>query len=1406
MPIVPGSARPPHPDAKVIGKLGPDTTVDFILLLRQRPDGQPLPDLDYWQKTPATSHSFPSPYEYAQLYGASQEDLNTVTTFLEARGVIVVDKHAGKRMINVECTALLVRKVFGVDLNTYEAPMPTSMRKFTNMQAVTNRSQDSATQAHRGFEGHVLIPTELTDIVTAVIGLDNRVLGGRNGDPANPVQTTVPTTAGYYNYPTTGASDQTIGVMSLGNYNPNDIASYFAQFSAPWNTGPKAIVNVSVNYSNDPTKPDMETTQDIETSATTGLGCTVNVYTLNNNEAGWAVFLNRVLFPQTENQPNVITTSWYLTNDDSTMGDPSQSGSPANVLSTLFQQCAAIGINIITSAGDSGAQDGVANTGDYVQYPASEPWATCVGGTMIGNVSTTTPVTFDENAWNNSGGATGSGMSRIFPTPSYQTAAGITGFPQQPSNTIVSGKRFLPDVSAMVTFSGFIMNGKGYSYRGTSCSAPFVAGLVASLRSSFGRNLGFLNTLLYQMGSYPYKDTTVGNNQWNTTAPFFNCGPGYDPVTGWGSIDGSRILNGLARLLYSQSLYFNAGKNSFGLNDVQNNHLKWPATLDLNLEGFAPNDLTGIPAPVVTGPLISNHSIAVTVGAQKNEIQTASDVPQRIFWPIEIDFSAAAAHTLGDTAHPGGIFPDPNNSPQTSIINVQMSIGSTTLNAPCELEFTAGANPYFSNVSNTAVNNNQPNVWWLSEDLRVFTVTPGTNAAPVTQPGKPGPSLNAINKSTWDTTAGYTYIQQLLTYLNTNFSSPSGTDPFATLLPNQSNAFQEDASLVTPFSIDPANPNPGQPRFTNYNFAIARVRLEGASAGVPVKCFFRLFTSNSPNTNYTPSTSYAVDPVSGDPVVAPDRSSIPFFASGNCETNSDFAKQTDYVANGANARVNVNAGSTWMYFGCYINVYPTTNTLNVAGTSKAISAWLNGGHQCLVAEISYPPAPIIPIAGVTAGPINCDKLAQRNLQVTLSDNPGPASTHLVPQTFDTRATVVVPGATKPDELMIDWGNTPPDSIARIYWPAIPATEVVALAKKYYSTHQLRLDSQGDPNTVEVTVPVGYTFVPIPIRATDVSFAGLLTVQLPQGITVGQDFLLSIRRISTKPFERIGIVPKAAQASIVPTSSTTKTVISADTYRFTVGSFALRIPVTTPGNIIPGDRDLQAIIAWRLNQLSTGDRWYPVLVRYLSYITSRIDGLGAGGLPVIPGPWGATPPTTSGTGPGRHRSCSRSRSRSRSRSSSRSRSRSRGPRRRRSPVIYASPKPQRPPPPPVKDEVPCDTVCGKISGLTYDCNGYFCGFKLICQETEAEYSFYCIATMIQNLAHDAIRKDVTVEVQFKCGGDEKDDKGGWREFRRMTTRDKKGDADAEAEADADGGKGRLVMSYAGGVYGNGPRLW
>ena len=79
--------------------------------------------------------------------------------------------------------------------------------------------------------------------------------------------------------------------------------------------------------------------------------------------------------------------------------------------------------------------------------------------------------------------------------------------------------------------------------------------------------------------------------------------------------------------------------------------------------------------------------------------------------------------------------------------------------------------------------------------------------------------------------------------------------------------------------------------------------------------------------------------------------------------------------------------------------------------------------------------PIVDSNGITMSPENSDKIAQRNLQITSSGNPSYPLTHRIPQAFDMRpSNPPITGAglllNYPDELMIDWGNTPSGSVAQ----------------------------------------------------------------------------------------------------------------------------------------------------------------------------------------------------------------------------------------------------------------------------------------------------------------------------------------------------------------------------------------
>jgi hypothetical protein len=79
--------------------------------------------------------------------------------------------------------------------------------------------------------------------------------------------------------------------------------------------------------------------------------------------------------------------------------------------------------------------------------------------------------------------------------------------------------------------------------------------------------------------------------------------------------------------------------------------------------------------------------------------------------------------------------------------------------------------------------------------------------------------------------------------------------------------------------------------------------------------------------------------------------------------------------------------------------------------------------------------------------------------------------------------------------------------------------------------------------------------------------------------------------------------------------------AARTWRYLVGTFQINIPVDTEEHLLPAEETTLAIMKWRLKQLSRKDRWYPVLVRYLSYLESRVNAFGGNASAIPPSPLG-----------------------------------------------------------------------------------------------------------------------------------------------------------------------------------------
>ncbi len=71
------------------------------------------------------------------------------------------------------------------------------------------------------------------------------------------------------------------------------------------------------------------------------------------------------------------------------------------------------------------------------------------------------------------------------------------------------------------------------------------------------------------------------------------------------------------------------------------------------------------------------------------------------------------------------------------------------------------------------------------------------------------------------------------------------------------------------------------------------------------------------------------------------------------------------------------------------------------------------------------------------------------------------------------------------------------------------------------------------------------------------------------------------------------------------------------WRYVVGTFQIKIPVTTSDVMLFPEENTLAIMKWRLQQMATSNRWYLVLQRYINYIAGRVDGLGGDSASIQP---------------------------------------------------------------------------------------------------------------------------------------------------------------------------------------------
>ncbi|HET6915318.1 MAG TPA: holin [Acidimicrobiales bacterium] len=285
----------------------------------------------------------------------------------------------------------------------------------------------------------------------------------------------------------------TVGVVELGGaVNASDLQAL----------GMAAVKVVSVDgshpKSDGPNDADGEVMLDVEVIAAVAPGAKIRVYFAPNTDAG---FLDAI--KQATAECDVVSISW---------GGPEDSWSPSTIdaYDQVFAAAKTAGVNVFCAAGDAGSGDG--ESGKHVDFPASSPHVIGCGGTRL-------EVNPDgsraaETVWNDGpSSAGGGGVSVHFPG------------------------RDVPDVAGCadpVTGYQIRIDGGAYVIGGTSAVAPLYAALCARLIEASGARFDFMAAVL----EHPEVcfDVTSGSNG------AFRAGPGRDEATGFGVVDGGRLL------------------------------------------------------------------------------------------------------------------------------------------------------------------------------------------------------------------------------------------------------------------------------------------------------------------------------------------------------------------------------------------------------------------------------------------------------------------------------------------------------------------------------------------------------------------------------------------------------------------------------------------------------------------------------------------------------------------------------------------------------------------------------------------------------------------------------------------------------------------------------------------------
>jgi len=537
-------------------------------------------------------HKWLTPEQFAARFGMAQSDLTKVQSWLEQQGFSIDSVARSRNELRFSGTAIQVNRAFATELHYYnikgerhmapstELSVPSALASTVlalhNLDSFRPRAQvvfRKNAQPRRGFtsgiSGNVFFAPG--DIVT-VYDIKPVYSAGFNG------------------------SGQKIAVIGQSAITVSDVENF--QSAAGLKVkDPTVMLMPGTGTSTLSAGDEAESDLDLEWSGAIAPGADI-VFIYTGSDQNYSAF-DALKYAVENNLAPIISSSYGVC-------EPELGGYS---LESTLEQAAAQGQTVISASGDTGS------TGCYegnditdpsqaiqqslaVNYPASSPWVTGMGGTEVSQTNSdylTSGTAYwadssngddvissalqylPEVVWNdddsscgtdNCLSASGGGASTLFSKPTWQT--GVPGIP-------ADGKRDVPDMAlyASPNFPGYIYcssdssawnSGQAASCNagfrdgssedltiagGTSFAAPIFAGMVALInqQANYAGGQGLINKTLYSLAAdsttyaAAFHDIVSGNNDCTAGSSYcastagFSAGAGYDQVTGLGSVD-----------------------------------------------------------------------------------------------------------------------------------------------------------------------------------------------------------------------------------------------------------------------------------------------------------------------------------------------------------------------------------------------------------------------------------------------------------------------------------------------------------------------------------------------------------------------------------------------------------------------------------------------------------------------------------------------------------------------------------------------------------------------------------------------------------------------------------------------------------------------------------------------------